>query len=450
MFTDATIAEILRILTLRAGFNASVVVVGAGLLGVAAGTIGTFALLRRRALMGDALSHATLPGVAGAFIAAVMLGGQGRSLPVLLLGATVSGVLGVLCVQALTRYSRLKEDAAIGVVLSVFFGLGVVLISRVQAMDVGTQGGLTHFILGQTAAMRRSDAIIMGVVAVLVAVAALALFKEFRLVCFDREYASALGWPVGVVDLAMMALVVVVTVIGLQAVGLILIVAMLIIPPAAARFWTERLWLMTLLSAAIGGLSGYLGASASAIWSDMPAGAVIVLAAGAIFTVSFVAAPSRGVLASFLRHLRLRARIATDHALRLIYEALESDGAPLDAPVDPARIAAARSWSAGAVRLLLTTLRWRGLLKRDEGAVRLTARGRREALRVTRNHRLWERFLIEHAELAASHVDRSADLVEHALGADLVRRLEEGLDADAPLPSAHPLPAGAQDGEDAE
>ncbi|MFG0274889.1 MAG: metal ABC transporter permease [Phycisphaerales bacterium] len=439
MGAGATIGEAARILTLQAGFNAAVVVVGAALLGVAAGTIGAFALLRKRALMGDALSHATLPGVAGAFIVAVMLGGEGRSLPLLLVGATISGVLGVLTVQALVKYSRLNEDAAIGVVLSVFFGLGVVLISRVQAMDVGTQGGLTHFILGQTAAMRRSDAMVMGGVAVLVALCALLLFKEFRLVCFDREYAGALGWPVGAVDLAMMALVVVVTVIGLQAVGLILIVAMLIIPPAAARFWTERLWLMTLLSGVFGGLSGYLGASASAIWSDMPAGAVIVLGAGAIFVVSFIFAPSRGVLATLARHLRLRLTIATDHALRLAYEILESGGKTLDQPIAIERLVGARSWGGATARLLVRSLAWRGLVRTRAGAMTLTERGRAEAKRVTRNHRLWERFLIEHAELAPSHVDRAADLVEHALGDRLVAELEASLAVEGRLPSAHPI-----------
>jgi manganese/zinc/iron transport system permease protein len=435
----ATLSEALRILTLQAGFNAAVVVVGAALLGVAAGTIGAFALLRKRALMGDALSHSTLPGVAGAFIVAVMLGGEGRSLPLLLVGATATGVLGVLTVQALVKYSRLKEDAAIGVVLSVFFGLGVVLISRVQAMDVGTQGGLTHFILGQTAAMRRSDAMVMGGIAVLVAIVALLLFKEFRLVCFDREYAGALGWPVGLIDLAMMALVVVVTVIGLQAVGLILIVAMLIIPPAAARFWTERLWLMTLLSGVFGGLSGYLGASASALWSDMPAGAVIVLGAGFICVVSFIVAPARGVVATLVRHLRLRYTIASDHALRLVYEMLEADGKPLDAPAAIDRLVDARSWRAPAARLLVRSLAWRGLGKIQKGALRLTERGRSESRRVTRNHRLWERFLVEHAELAPSHVDRAADLVEHALGDRLVAELEASVEAEGRLPSVHPI-----------
>jgi len=442
----ADLGEALRILSLQAGFNAAVVVVGAALLGVAAGTIGAFALLRKRALMGDALSHATLPGVAGAFIVAVMLGGEGRSLPLLLVGATVSGVLGVLTVQALVKYSRLQEDAAIGVVLSVFFGLGVVLISRVQAMDVGTQGGLTHFILGQTAAMRRSDAMVMGGIAVLVAIVALLLFKEFRLVCFDREYAGALGWPVGLVDLAMMALVVVVTVIGLQAVGLILIVAMLIIPPAAARFWTERLWLMTLLSGVFGGLSGYLGASASAIWSDMPAGAVIVLGAGCIFIASFIFAPARGVVATLVRHLRLRSTIASDHALRLVYEMLEADGEALGAPVAIDRLIDARSWSAPAARLLVRSLAWRGLGRVEAGALRLTERGQAEARRVTRNHRLWERFLVEHAELAPSHVDRAADLVEHALGDRLVAELEASVEAEGRLPSVHPIGAARAEG----
>ncbi|MGP1310727.1 MAG: metal ABC transporter permease, partial [Phycisphaerales bacterium] len=184
-----TLAEVVRVLTFRAGYNTSTVLLGVTLLGVAGGVVGVFALLRKRALMADALSHATLPGVALAFLAALALGFSGRSLPILLLGAAITGVLGVVCVQLLLRVSRLREDAAIGIVLSVFFGAGIVLLSIVQNSGSANAAGLNHFIYGQTAAMRVSDAALMGGIALASIVLAFLLLKEFGLVCFNAAFA---------------------------------------------------------------------------------------------------------------------------------------------------------------------------------------------------------------------------------------------------------------------
>ncbi len=425
--------------------NTAMVVIAATLLGAAAGTVGTFSLLRKRAMMGDTLAHCTLPGIALAFLIANALGGAGRSLPVLLLGAAATGILGVLTVQGIVRSTRLREDAAMAATLSVFFGVGIVLLSYIQNLATGTQGGLMHFIYGQTAAMQRGDAIVMGGAAVLAVLIALGLFKELRLVCFDDRFAAAAGLHVGLIDLVMMGLVVLITVVGLQAVGLLLIVAMLIIPPAAARFWTERFGWMVALSGLIGAASGYLGSTASALLPRMPAGAVIVLTSGALFFLSMLVAPSRGVLASGLRRLRLRYRIAQDHFLRASYEQLEARGS--GNALDVSEIRRNRGWSAAASSLLTGALIARGFVRRAEGRPELTRRGLAEAVRITRNHRLWEEFLVQRADMAASHVDRTADLVEHSLGPELVAELEAALVLRGELPavpsSVHPLGGAA-------
>lgn len=443
--TDAgpDVGEVLRVLSLQAGFNSAVVVIGATLLGIASGTVGTFALLRKRALMGDALAHATLPGIALAFLVSVWLGAEGKSLPVLLLGATVTGVLGVVAVHLIVRHSRLREDAAIGAVLSTFFGAGIVLLSYIQTLQSGNQGGLHHFIYGQTAAMSRSDAILIGAVALGAALTAGAVLKEFRLVCFDDQFAAVQGWPVQLIDLLMMALVVVVTVIGLQAVGLVLVIALLIIPPAAARFWTDKLGLMTLLGAGIGGLSGYLGSVASALLPRLPAGSVIVLTAGSLFALSLLLAPSRGLVARSLRHTLFRLRIDRQNLLRAIYESLESGRHPAGVPTG--ELLRVRTWSAARLALLLTWLTRRGLVTRRAGIVVPTDLGRAEAARVTRNHRLWEEYLLSYADLAASHVDRAADMVEHVLSEPLIAELERELRRRGRLPTAAPVgPLGAR------
>jgi len=420
-----TFGEVVRTLTLQEGHNTSTVIVGTTLLGIAAGLVGVFALLRKRALMADAVSHATLPGIAIAFLGAQAIGMSGRSLPVLLAGGAVSGVIGALTVQVILRFTRLREDAAIGVVLSVFFGMGVVALSYIQKNASSGAAGLNHFIYGQTAAMSVADARVMGSLAVLAALAAGLLFKEFAMVCFNASFARVDGWRVSLIDALMMALVVLVTVSGLQAVGLILVVAMLIIPPVAARFWTERLWLLVALAGVIGGLSGYAGASVSALLPRKPAGAVIVLVSGVVFALSLLLAPTRGVLATALRRLRVRLRIAGDHALEAAWES----GRAALSPEDIGVLAHRRAWPGWFRAVVLSSLRRRGLLVRRDGALALTGAGERAGARIARNHRLWEQYLVSYADVAPSHVDWSVDQVEHVLSEELVAELEAALAA---------------------
>lgn len=421
-----TWSQVIHTLTFRSGFNTNVVLTGTTLLGIAAGVIGVFTLLRKRALMSDAISHATLPGIGLAFILANWMGVDGRTLPVLLLGGTVFGALGVFAIQWLLRNSRLHEDASIGIVLSVFFGAGIVLLSIIQSMRTGNAAGLNKFIYGQTAAMSVTDAVLMGGIAVLAILSTLLLLKEFALVSFNDAFAQVDGWPVTNVDLLMMALVVLVTVAGLQAVGLILVVAMLIIPPVAARFWTERLGILIIVAGIIGGLSGYFGSVISALLPRKPAGAVIVLTSGAIFFISMMVAPARGVIASVIRRIRLRLRIASDHALEAAFDhqrgSNNNEVFPKEKLDELARI---RAWSGWFRSVVLLQLRVTGNMELTKsGTLALTPKGRMEGRRVSRNHRLWEQYLISYADVAPNHVDWSVDQVEHVLPEELVAELE--------------------------
>ena len=283
---------------LSLGYNAALVALGAGLLGIAAGVTGTFLFLRKRALVSDAISHATLPGVALAFMVMVALGGDGRALPGLLAGSALSALAGLLLVSWLTRHTRLAEDAAIGAVLSVFFGFGIVLLTVIQSLNAGRQAGLESFLLGSTAGMLFSDALVIALGGALAVALVLLLRRPMLLVAFDPDYATATGRNVARIDLAIMALVLAVTVVGLKIVGLILIVALLIIPPAAARFWSDRADRVTLLSGLIGGASGLAGAVLSASAPDLPTGPIIVLIAFGFFALGFFLSPKRGVLAA--------------------------------------------------------------------------------------------------------------------------------------------------------
>ncbi|MCH8475243.1 MAG: metal ABC transporter permease [Opitutales bacterium] len=438
--------EIFREVLFLQEYNTRTVVTSTSLLGIAAGMVGSFLLLRKRSLMGDALSHACLPGLVIAFLILVLFGGTGRNLPVLLVGAGATGLLGSAMVLWLRNHTRIKDDAGMGIVLSVFFGAGVVLLNIAQQMPGTRTAGLESFIYGQAAAMMRADFILLSVLAVAITLWCLALKKEFTLLCFDESFARSLGWPVQRLDLFLLLLIAAVTVIGMQAVGLILIIAFLIIPAAAARFWTDNLGKMLFLSAFIGGASGWVGASLSALLPRLPAGAIVVLVASSIFLFSLLFGTARGVLRRSLDQLRLRRKIGRQHLLRAVYEILEQmsptpdDPYPRNRPVSLEKIVTRRSWNRNDVRQLLRKAeREDHLHEWNEKEVTLSESGFGEASRITRNHRLWEIFMITHADIAPSHVDRDADSVEHLLSPEMVRELEEKLGLQNIPASPHPL-----------
>lgn len=431
--------DILNILFLR-DYNTRLVVGSTAILGAAGGMVGSFLLLRKRALISDVLSHAMLPGIGAAFILAVTFGANGKSLPFLLLGALVSGLLGVGCVLFIRAFTRLKDDAALGIVLSVFFGLGIVLLGFAQRMPEGSAAGLQSFIYGKSASIIQSDLLLIGAVALAVVIATLLFFKELTLLCFDEQFAGAIGWRPVLMDVVLMALVAVVTVVGLQSVGLILVIALLIIPATAARFWTDRLRIMIIGATVIGALSGWLGSSISALKPNLPAGAVIVVVCAGFFIVSLLFGPARGAIPRVWLQVRTNSRIARQHVLRAMYEIIESQGDGSVA-LDPSQLQRTdvgfdellpeRSWSQGHLLRKLRSAIQDGMLTRaGDSRYRLTAQGAIEAIRVVRNHRLWEVFLITHADIAPSHVDRDADMIEHVLGNELVQRLEKRLGED--------------------
>lgn len=417
--------------------NVQWVLAGCILLGISSGVLGSFALLRRRSLMGDALAHAALPGVCAAFL----LTGT-RSLGFFLLGATLAGLFGAFCIQAVTRHTRIKEDTALGLVLSVFFGFGIVLMTIIQHSPKANQAGLDKFIFGQAASLIEADVRAMAVCAALICVAAGLLFKEFKLLCFDSGFARGIGYSTTLLDGLLLLLIVLAVVVGLQAVGVVLMAAMLITPAAAARLWTDRLDRMVWLAGAFGAAAGALGTVLSAVELRMPTGPLIVLSATAVFVVSLFLAPRRGLVARALRLIQLRARVAREHALRALYELAEASGR-WEERVLLQELAAVWGEPVAVVRKQLTRLEQDGLTWHSGEQWGLTASGLQAAYEVVRNHRLWEMFLMHEGQLGADHVDRDADLIEHLLPPMIVQELERllrvhGREPELP-PSVHPL-----------
>lgn len=439
-------SQLMRLLTLQ-DYNTRVVLAGTILLGFASGLLGVYLLLRKRALLGDAISHATLPGVALAFLWSSLMG-YPKSLTVLLVGAAISGTLGGAVVLLLRQLAKVREDAALGIVLSVFFGAGVALISIVQQLPGGNIAGLESFIYGKVVAMTDKDVMLAVVVNVLV-IGSLACFgKELKLLCFDSELARSQGWPVVALDSLLIGLLVAVTIVGLQAIGLIMVIALLVIPAASARFWTHDLPSMVIISGIIGGVSCAIGAVASALFADLPSGATIVLVACGAFLLSFGFGRQRGLLWNWLRQRDLIRQSQYQHLLRFCYERLESQAEPprlqdANRTVPLAEVAAQRQWAPRVARRVALELESHGLIVlRNTNEVQLTARGIVEAEAAVRQHRLLELYMMEQTDADVGQADREADYLEHGLLPEHVAELQDKLSEQtrpAVPPSPHPL-----------
>lgn len=280
------------------------VALGAAILGVVSGILGSFAVLRKQSLLGDAISHAALPGIVLAFLIT-----RQREPVILMFGALIAGWIATLFMLAITRTTHIKNDTALGLVLSVFFGLGLMLLTFTQRLPDATQAGLDKFLFGQAATLLQRDVITMAVIG-LVALGLLAIFwKEFKLITFDPEFAASLGFPVRLLDVVLTTLLVIAIVIGLQTVGVVLMSAMIVAPAAAARQWTDKLSLMLILGGLFGALAGVTGTLISSSAERLPTGPLIVLCISAIVFLSMLFAPNRGLLWNWIRSQQNRRKL---------------------------------------------------------------------------------------------------------------------------------------------
>jgi manganese/zinc/iron transport system permease protein len=350
-------------------YTVRTVALGAGALGLVAGALGTFAVLRRQSLLGDAISHAALPGIVLAFV----LTGS-RSTLVLVLGAALAGWLGTLVIMLIIRHTRLPTDSALGIVLSVFFGAGLVLLTWVQRTPAAGQAGLETFLFGRAATMLARDVtVIIGLGSI--SLLAVGLFwKEFKLLTFDREYGASLGLPMQTIDILLTTFLVIGIVIGLQTVGVVLMSALVIAPAAAARQWTNSLGVMVLLAGLFGAVAGVVGTLVSGTAARVPTGPTIVLAATVIVALSMTLAPERGLAWAAVRRRRQRQQIRTGAVLADLY-ALASQH-ETEHPHDVSVLETMRAGTID-VRRALARLEERGLARRSGRAGWLiTAAGR--------------------------------------------------------------------------
>ena len=355
------------------------VAIGAALLGMISGVLGSFAVLRKQSLLGDALSHAALPGICIGF----MIAGS-RHLGSILLGAVLSGALAALFMLVLTRKSRLKTDAGLGIALSLFFALGVVLLTHIQGSNDAAQAGLDSFLFGQAAAILRSDLWIMGAITAAALSLVLILWKEFKLVSFDPVFAASIGYPVVSLEVTLTVMIALAVVVGLQMVGVILMAAMIIAPAVAARQWSRRLEGMVVLAAVFGMGAGVFGAVLSAMSRGLSTGPLIVLTASLLVAISLLVAPERGLVWEMVRQWRGRRTLRGKHVLTTLYRL----AAHHDDPAYPSEQGTVDAYHGTGTRGTLDRLHERGLVRKvphepeDTVHWELTAAGIDEAERL--------------------------------------------------------------------
>ena len=402
--------------------NIRYVVGGSVLLAVSSAIVGCFTFLKKKALVGDAVAHSVLPGVCLAF----MLSGTKNPI-YLIIGAFITGWLSLILIDFITAHSKIKEDTAIGLILSVFFGIGILLLTVIQHSGNAAQTGLDSFLFGKAAALVGQDLYVFGLIAITLLIVVFFFYKEFTLISFDENFAKAIGFPVRRLELLLTTLTVLAVVAGIQAVGVVLMAAMLITPAAAARFWTDRLKVMLFLAALFGGISGIIGAYISYIAPSMPTGPWIVMVISIIAIISFFVAPGKGIFHRLIRQKTIKTRILEENILKMFYQLGEFDQS-FGKSRTPNELLKRRPMQKNLLMKGLNKLRFQGFIKKTTDGWKLTTEGKIKGQRTVKLHRLWEVYLTEYLRIAPDHVHDDADNIEHILTPELEARLEKLLD----------------------
>jgi ABC-type Mn2+/Zn2+ transport system permease subunit/Mn-dependent DtxR family transcriptional regulator len=386
------------------------------LVGVTCGVLGCYVVLRRMALIGDALSHAVLPGVVIAFLITHDTGVFG-----LLAGALLAGVLTTVLVGAISRLSRTKEDSSIGIVFTALFAIGIILVS---ALPRGLHFDLNCFLFGDPLAVDTADLLLMAVICPLVLGIVFLLYHPLRASSFDPVVAAAMGIPVVALHYLLMGMLSATVVAGLKTTGVILVVALIITPASAAYLLTNRLGTMMLLSGIFGGLSAVAGMTLSFV-TNWPSGATMVVFAATIFTLVLLLSPTEGLLTRSLQRKRVRRHIQGEDILKTLYRFVAKNAEPEQHMCSMAQIYPAARVTRRQAERIVAELEQEGLLYRKAANIGLTESGVDRAIEMVRSHRLWESYLTEHAGVSADEVHEQAEELEHVH--DLADKIDQHL-----------------------
>lgn len=390
-------------------------------LGATAALVGCFSFLRKRALVGDAIAHAVLPGVCLAF----MLAGNKNPL-YLILGAVATGWISLLLIDAISNSTKLKNDAAIGIVLSVFFGFGILLLTSIQHSGNAAQAGLDKYLFGKAASLAKDDIYLFVGLGLGIIILVLLFYKEFKLISFNRDYARVIGLPVRFLEIVLASITVLAVALGIQAVGVVLMAALLITPASGARFWTNRLSSMLIIATVFGALSGFFGSYISYTAPAMPTGPWVVMCLSLFAIISIWFAPKKGMLARNKIQAENRKKILVENVLKAFYHLGEAKADFFEARTRE-ELLQARKLKSKEINKGLNLLKKRNSIRLKEGKWIITQQGFEEAKRIIRLHRLWEMYLNKRLKLEPDHVHNDAEAIEHIISPEIEKQLEREL-----------------------
>jgi len=400
--------------------NVVYVVLGMLFINSSSALIGTFAFLRKRSLIGDAIAHSLLPGICIGFLFA-----GDKNLVFLLAGAFVSGWISIFLVDYIVNHSRIKQDTAIGIVLSSFFAFGIVLLTYIQKTGNGNQAGLDHFLFGQAAAISRNEILLFAVIFVIILVSVIFFYRSLILISFNPEYAGSIGLSVKFFEFLLTSLTVLAIAAGIQALGVILMSALIITPAAAARLWTHNLKKLLVLAVIFSVVSGIGGAYVSYAKSGMPTGpwVIILLSFITFFSISF--APKRGIVSRYFIQINNKKKITDENILKTIYSMFEKD--EHTTPFSSVQLTSVRSFDTRTLNAGFNRLIKKNLLEKKNELFSLTEFGAQESKRIVRLHRLWEQYLLKRTRVDSDHVHSGAEAIEHVITPEIEKELEREL-----------------------
>jgi len=407
--------------------------VGTTLLAASSSVVGAFSYLKGQSLVGDAIAHALLPGVVLAFI----LGGI-RNSSFLILGALISGLLAHYGIGYIENKTKLKSDTAVSLVLSTFFGFGIMLMSYIQRTGQGQQAGLERFLLGKAAAITMQDIYIFSALALVLIIGVGLFYKGFQLMTFNEDFAHAIGLPMPLIRFTFTVLTVLAITIGIQTVGVVLMAALLITPSAAARVWTNSLPAMLALAASFAGVAAVMGTYISSVLPKMPTGPWVVLVLAFFGFSSLLFAPKRGWFSKQRRAKANQRKTIRENVLKLLFQQEEQRGLPTLLSIE--EIQGIREMRLDRLTSTLKELKNRLLIIDHGGSYGLTELGRGEGRRVVRLHRLWELYLTERLGMATDHIHPQAETMEHVITPEIEELLVKELGNPEVDPHQSPIP----------
>lgn len=408
-------------------------------LGLLCGMLGTFIVLRKIALIGDAISHSILPGIVLGFIISTSLG-LNRDPTVILISALLVGLFSIAVVRKIETSTRVKSDAALGVILSGFFGLGLFMKSSLKPF-MESASGIQSYLFGNIATVSDGDFYTLIITGTVLIVLTIIFLRPLLLVSFDAQYARSIGFPKTFLNLLFYTILTLTIVVSVQAVGVILISALLIIPASAAFLLTDRKLPMILIAMVIGGLSGLVGAiaSISAKGINLPSGATMTLVAASLFFLAYFFAPSHGIFSKWLNHRTISLEIAIDNALKSFFRLLEPTRA-FNSAIEVKTFLDTSDYNVKKSHAFLKKLHSLGFIELATTSLTLTTKGRKRAEKIVRSHRLWELYLARQADYKPDHVHDDAEIMEHILDEQTIRELEHELGNPKTDPHGKPIP----------